>query len=178
VNIASPTAPIVGLTVALLFGATVTDLRSRRIPNFLTFPAAGAGLVLHALQEGSTGLALSLTGAVVAPGILMLLRVFRRLGMGDVKLSAAVGALLGPAVGGIAMLATGVAGGLLALGYMLRPGSAGARALSPFFIGIPILSKVYACGETSSVPTPKLTIPYGVAIAAGTLLTLGILQWQ
>ena len=179
VNIASPSAPIVGTAVALLIGATVTDLRARRIPNYLTFPAAGAGFALHSVQEGWWGLALALVGAVTTPGVLMLLRAFRRLGMGDVKLAAAVGALLGPAAGALAMLVSCIAGGLLAFAFMLRPGTAGARYLSPFFIGVPILSRVYSSSteESSETPIAALTIPYGVAIAVGTLLTLGALQW-
>jgi prepilin peptidase CpaA len=179
VNIASPSAPIIGTTVALLIGATVTDLRARRIPNFLTFPAAGLGLGLHSVQEGWWGLALSLVGAVTAPGVLMLLRAFRRLGMGDVKLAIAVGALLGPAAGALAMLVSCIAGGFLAFVCLLRPGSAGARYLSPFFIGVPVLSRVYSTSSepSSEAPIATLTIPYGVAIAVGTLLTLGALQW-
>jgi prepilin peptidase CpaA len=100
--------------------------------------------------------------------------------MGDVKLAAAVGALLGPAAGALAMFISCIAGGLLAFAFMLRPGTAGARYLSPFFIGVPILSRVYASStteESSETPIAALTIPYGVAIAVGTLLTLGALQW-
>ena len=179
VNVASPSAPIIGTTVALLIGATVTDLRARRIPNFLTFPAAGAGVALHSVQEGWWGLALALVGAVTAPGVLMLLRAFRRLGMGDVKLAMAVGALLGPAAGALSMLTSCIAGGFLAFAFMLRPGTAGGRYLSPYFIGVPVLSRVYsATSEPSSeAPIATLTIPYGVAIAVGTLLTLGALRW-
>jgi prepilin peptidase CpaA len=179
-NISNPSGPLVVTAVLLLVAATVTDIRSRRIPNFLTFPAIAAGLAIRSFSEGWTGLLLGVAGGVLSPVILMLLRMFRRLGMGDLKLAVAVGVLLGPAAGGLAMLVSTVAGGLLALAVMLRPGTAGARLLSPFFVGIPVLQRVYpasAPGE-AELPAGMTPIPYGVAIAVGTLLTLGGLRWS
>jgi prepilin peptidase CpaA len=162
----------------LLLAAMAVDVRSRRIPNALTFPAIVAALVIRASLEGRAGVAAAVAGGIVAPGVLMLLRAFRRLGMGDVKLAVAVGALLGPAAGAAAMLASAAVGGALALGAMLRPGSAGARALSPFFLGVPVLERVYRATDPSETPVaPTATIPYGVAIGVGSLLTLAILRW-
>jgi Flp pilus assembly protein protease CpaA len=78
------------------------------------------------------------------------------------------------------MLVSTAAGGFLALAVMLRPGTTGARLLSPFFVGIPVLQRVYpasAPGE-AELPVGMTPIPYGVAIAVGTLLTLGGLRWS
>jgi prepilin peptidase CpaA len=179
VNVPTPSAPIVVTTVALLLAATVTDVRFRRIPNWLTFPAIAAALAIRSFSQGWSGLLLGVAGGVTAPLVLMLVRAFRRLGMGDVKLAVAVGALLGPAAGGAAMLVSAVCGGLLALAVMLRPGTAGARILSPFFLGIPVLQRIYAAGPPApgEATARMTTVPYGVAISAGSLLTLATLRW-
>jgi prepilin peptidase CpaA len=77
--------------------ACVTDIRTRRIPNWLTFGAAAAAVVFHAVMAPSAGLMLALSGWFV--GALMMFAPFalRGLGGGDVKLVAALGAWLGPA---------------------------------------------------------------------------------
>lgn len=176
-DIPNPPAPIVVTTAVLLLAALIADVRSRRIPNVITFPAIAAALVIRSFHEGWAGVAATVAGGVAAPAVLMLLRAFRRLGMGDVKLAVAVGALLGPAAGAAAMLVSTLVGGVVALAMMLRPGSAGARMLSPFFLGVPVLQRVYAASDLSEPSGSPATMPYGVAIAGGSLLTLGILRW-
>jgi prepilin peptidase CpaA len=99
-GISNPSTAVVVTTVVLLVAATVTDIRFRRIPNYLTFPAIAAGLAIRSFSEGWTGLILGVAGGILAPVILMLLRMFRRLGMGDLKLAVAVGALLAPRLAG------------------------------------------------------------------------------
>ena len=178
-GISNPSTAVVVTTVLLLVAATVTDIRFRRIPNYLTFPAIAAGLAIRSFSEGWTGLILGVAGGILAPVILLLLRLFRRLGLVFLTLAVAVGPLRAPAAGGLAMLVSAVAGGVLALAVMLRPGTAGARLLSPFFLGIPVLQKVYPASgpaEGGELPAGMTPIPYGVAIAVGTLLTLGGLR--
>ena len=179
-SIPTPSVPLVVATVALLVGATVTDLRARRIPNWLTFPAMATGLGIRSFEEGWTGLLAAVLGGLTAPAVLMAVRAFRPVGMGDLKLSIAVGFLLGPAGGAVAMLVSAVAGGLLALVFALKPGTAAARSFSPFLIGVPFLGRRYdaATAEGSGTPTASVTLPYGVAISIGTLLMLGVMQWS
>jgi prepilin peptidase CpaA len=176
VDIAHPSAPLVVTTVVLVAAATVTDVRRRRIPNILTFPAMGAGLAIRSLEDGWSGALAAGAGCVAAPAVLMLLRAFRRLGMGDLKLSAAVGALLGPAAGALAMAIAAVAGGVLALAWALRPGTTAAASLAPFLIGVPLVGRAGGAGRAAG-PTATPTLPYGVAIGAGALLALGIVRW-
>ncbi len=82
--------------VAVLAVAVMTDLRSRRIPNLLTFPALGLGLLLNSAFLGLDGLKTSGEAALLALAILLPLYMFKGLGAGDVKLMAAIGALKGP----------------------------------------------------------------------------------
>ena len=106
-------AHIVGLTIASL--ACVTDLRTRRIPNVLTFGAALAGLLYQFVSGGIDGLGHAALGWLVGAVIFILPFALGGLGGGDVKLLAALGAWLGPADVLWLSLYTGVAGGVMAL---------------------------------------------------------------
>jgi prepilin peptidase CpaA len=76
--------------------ACVTDIQSRRIPNWLTFGAAGAAIVFHTIVEGGGGFVFATTGWLAGALIMFLPFALRGLGGGDVKLLAALGAWLGP----------------------------------------------------------------------------------
>jgi len=91
----------VGLVGALGAGSAI-DMRSRRMPDWLTLPLIAAGLV-YAVSDGLGAGLWSLLGAVL--GFLSLYLVSRLylelrhqhgLGLGDAKLLAAAGAWLGP----------------------------------------------------------------------------------
>lgn len=85
------------LAVALM--ATVTDLRSGRIPNALTFPVILLAPPLHFVLGGRTcGVASSL-GLLICGSIPWLFFRLGALGGGDVKLFAALGALGGGQLG-------------------------------------------------------------------------------
>jgi len=76
--------------------ATLTDLRTRTIPNWLTLPLLAFALATHALERGVWGLSLALLGSLVCFLPVYFLFTRHALGGGDVKLFAAFGALVGP----------------------------------------------------------------------------------
>ena len=95
-------------------GAAI-DLRVRRVPNALTMTLAMAGVALAATGLGRLGVSAAIAGwfaglALMLPGYLL-----GATGAGDVKLLAAVGALLGPEGVFWAFLYTTLAGGAIAL---------------------------------------------------------------
>jgi prepilin peptidase CpaA len=110
---------IFAIAVAVI--AAVWDLRTRRIPNVLTFGSALLAIAAHAYTGGVTAAGWSLAGWFV--GVLFFLPIFalRGMGAGDVKLLAALGAWLGPGpivwVALFSLVAGGVIGLLVALGY-------------------------------------------------------------
>ena len=59
------TLPIALAVTALAVAASVTDVRTRRIPNRLTGPALLAGLLFHAIAGGPSGLGQGALGALV-----------------------------------------------------------------------------------------------------------------
>lgn len=101
------------LTIATC--ACITDLRSRRIPNVLTFGAAAAAAAYHFAMGGPYALGLSVAGWAVGLLVFVVPFALRGLGGGDVKLLAALGAWLGPTE--VVWLAayTAIAGAVMAL---------------------------------------------------------------
>ena len=107
--------------IAMAVVAAVWDLKTRRIPNLLTFGAALIALAAHGYTGGMTGLGWALAGWLV--GLVFFLPIFALGGMGagDVKLLAALGAWLGPGpivwVALFSLVAGGVLGLAVAIGY-------------------------------------------------------------
>ena len=81
-------------TVALIAG--ITDWRWRRIPNWLTVPAAASGLAINSAAYGWAGLKSAAEGLGLALLLLFPFVLIRALGAGDWKLAGALGSFLGP----------------------------------------------------------------------------------
>src|SRR5271167_4765791 len=107
------------LVVALVCIAGVIDIRHRRIPNWLTLSGACAGFALQAITTGFAGLKFATAGMFLGFGAYLVLYCLRAMGAGDVKLMAAVGAIVGPAGWISVFVATALAGGVLALGLIV-----------------------------------------------------------
>jgi prepilin peptidase CpaA len=75
----------------------VTDVRDRRIPNWLTYGGLVAALRVRCALLSWLGLRGGLLGLLLGGGIFFLLFVLGGMGGGDVKLMAAVGAWAGTA---------------------------------------------------------------------------------
>jgi prepilin peptidase CpaA len=144
---APPQAKIALVTLALALAVSAyTDVRQRRILNAVTYPAL---LVVAAclLSLGGPSLLLeSAVGALVCTAPLALAMWRGWMGAGDVKLMAIGGLVSGAAAGWpfslAVLLDVALAGGVLALSWMLAARAGGHR--------------------------PPTSVPYGVAIAAGT----------
>jgi len=120
--------PAVGIEFVLLVSvliATVTDLRSRRIPNWLTVSTLLLGFLLNALiayPSPLDGVWLAAKGFALAFGLNLIMYMLHMTGAGDVKLLAAVGAMVGCSdFVGIFML-TAMIGGVLAIVLMAVKG--------------------------------------------------------
>lgn len=155
--------------IGLLATAIVTDLRSSRIPNWLTIPAMIFGLAVHAWLHGLEGLLFGLYGLLVGAGLFLLIHLSGNIGAGDVKLMAAVGAM----VGAESALESGVlailVGGLYALGAMIYQWGlvSTVSRLSGVFQGLAVTGGQVAWAHELTLP---FRLRYGVAIAVGTLL--------
>jgi prepilin peptidase CpaA len=103
--------------VAVVVGiaACVTDIRFRKVPNWLTGSAVVAGLIGHMLAPGGQGLAAAALGMVVGLAVFFPFFALGGMGGGDVKLMAALGCWVGwPIIVWTALYAA-VAGGVMGL---------------------------------------------------------------
>lgn len=122
-----PVAASALAVTALLLCVTLVDLRARRIPNELAL-ALLAWAVVQLVWLGQPGWGAAGLGLLAAGGLFLLLRLLSRgaLGLGDVKLEAAIGALLGwPAV--LAAIFAGVLAGGAAAAFLLFTKRAGRK---------------------------------------------------
>ena len=103
------------VAVAVVTLAVVSDLRTRRIPNLLTFGAALAAIVVRSYVGGLPEAGWSLAGWVVGLACFFPFFALGGMGAGDVKLLGAVGAWLGPAAAVWVALFASIAGGVMAL---------------------------------------------------------------
>jgi prepilin peptidase CpaA len=156
--------------LTLLVIAAVVDIRSRRIPNWLVLPFLAAGVIVNTASCGMRGLGRSMGGIALAAAVTAVLCWLRGMGMGDLKLCAAVGGWIGPAQLGIALVATGITGGVLALIW-----AACHRSLGASLEGASDLVSAFwakgVCPHPSlvlDIPSAR-TMPYAPAIAIGTV---------
>ena len=159
-------------TLIVLAVATFTDLRSRRIPNWLVLPFLLAGFVLSGWLHGWQGIVQSLEGLGVGALLFGVLCYMGGMGMGDVKLCAAIGVWIGPSQMLIALVLTGIAGGVIALCWAVAGGFVGEmlNGTADLLLGLK---------GRGLRPHPKLVLdnpltrkmPYAPAIAVGTLVS-------
>lgn len=160
------------LLIALVLAAALFDLLSRRIPNWLI----GIGLVISLLYQTVSGFGTGFpswaAGFAVGFTLFLPMYMLRAMGAGDVKLMAMVGSFLGGLAAFQTVLATLVAGGVLALLYALLSG----RSKLVFENIRIMLANMTVNAMTRKMPVTKLplastgSLPYAIAIAAGTLL--------
>ena len=164
--------------LALGAAAAATDTTTRRIPNALTFGAAGVAVAFAAATGGVQGLGWSVAGWMV--GLLLFLPLFalRAMGGGDVKLLAALGAWLGPVLVFWVAVYGAIAGGVLALVLVLWRRRLRATIANMWDI-------VTHWRLSGLKPHPVVTLdnpgavrmPYALPIALGALATLWLRVW-
>jgi prepilin peptidase CpaA len=160
------------VAVAVAAVGCAADLRSRRIPNALTFGAAGAALLYRAVDGGPGAVADGATGLLLGSLVFLVPFWLGGLGGGDVKLVGALGAWVGPVDALWLALYTGVAGGLLSVLVALAHGYL-RRALQNIWLlachwrvaGLRGLPELTLDGSAA----PKLA--YALPILCGTVVT-------
>jgi prepilin peptidase CpaA len=158
--------------LALLVMATAVDLHSRRIPNWLVLPFLAAGVIVNTASYGVKGLGQSMGGIALAVAVTGILCWLRGMGMGDLKLCAAIGGWIGPGQLGMALVATGLAGGVLALIWAACHGSLGKSLEGSGDLVSAFWTKGVHPHPNLVLDNPSArTMPYAPAIAIGTIFS-------
>jgi prepilin peptidase CpaA len=170
----SPTATVFQfLLIPLAVLVIYHDVRYRRIPNAFVLATLIAGLALNVAAGGISGGLNSLGGCLLAFILMFILHVFGAMGAGDVKLFAAVGAVIGAQLVLPTFVVVVLTGGLLALVTTLRSGifKTTMQRVVQILVG---LLPGWQMPKFSVPADRRLTIPYGVAITIGAIIATAI----
>ncbi len=151
--------------VLLALIAGWTDLRSRRIPNWLTVPGLLIGVAGSIALSGWGGLKSSLLGAGLGLALLLPFVALRSLGAGDWKLAGALGAFTGPGVLVDVLLGSVFVAGLMAVALVIYKGRVRQTAKNIGHILISLATFRLPGAQVSLDNPDSLKIPYGVALA-------------
>ena len=166
------------LLLMVVLVAAIYDLKYRRIPNWLTGSGVLAGFAMNTfLYPVWPGLKFSLLGLAAGFGLYFMLYAIRAMGAGDVKLMAAVGAIVGWQNWFGIFIITAILGGIMAVVFSLFKKRLGKTFFNVGFI----LSEMrrgrpaYLGKEELDVKSEKaLRMPHGAVIAVSTIIFLGL----
>jgi prepilin peptidase CpaA len=177
------TALNVGLVVLVVVAAGM-DMKSRRIPNWLTVSGFALGLLMR-VPLGWSALADGLLAASAAFALALPVFALGGVGGGDVKLLTAVGAFLGlDRLWGALFIAVMV-GGALAIVSVLKRKRAPETLANMYILVKGLTRKESYTGWKGPEGDAPLTIrsagvvtrPFGVAIAAGAIYAVFPIFW-
>ena len=169
----------IALAVALVT-ATITDIRSQRIYNWLTYPLILAGFATHTVFGGYAGLKFAAGGFAIGFTVMAIPYFLGVMGAGDVKLMAGVGAWLGLDVTFTSVLFTCIAGGVYALGILaiqrelFKPVLRNVGNTFSVFVA----TRKFNFAPTTSTERAMPRLCYGVAIAVGTVVAMALHAWS
>ena len=149
------------------------DVKSRRIPNFITFPSFLLGLCLHLALGGWRQLLSALAAGVICGLVFLVFYIAGGMGAGDVKLIMAVGCIAGLSHIAYLLVLTALCGGVMAVGLALARGK-----LQETFLNVGEIAAHHSHAGLQPHPDLNLSnvqtlrLPYALAIAGGSLLTL------
>jgi prepilin peptidase CpaA len=155
------------------------DLAVRRIPNALTLPAILFGLFLHFSFGGWQQLGTASVAGLFCGLIFLPFHLAGGMGAGDVKLIAAAGSIAGLSLMGNLLILTALAGGVMAVALALYRGRLTQTLLNICALVVHHRAKGLTPHPGLNVGNDQtLRLPYGVAIAAGSTLSLCLLIVQ
>ena len=158
--------PIVWIALPFILAfACYGEIRERRIPNWLTLGAIALGLGAAAIEGEVDGLVDSALGLAIAGGLVLPFCLLGVVGGGDMKLMAAVGAIVGWPMVLRVICNTCIAGGLIAVAIMAWHGVLLTTLANTFRIIVGMQRR------PQGLRNPPM-VPYALAITIGTLIAV------
>ncbi len=175
-------SPYIQVMVGLLvLVAGIYDILWRRIPNWLVIPGFLIGVLLNPFIHANDVVWSDRWGAPLGFALAMAtylpLYLLRGMGAGDVKLAAAIGALVGWQAWIIIFILSGLLGGVLAVILMVAKGRARKTFSNIGYIlwEMAHFRPPHLRNEELDIANPHaMTLPHGAVIALGGLLFLGM----
>ncbi len=158
--------PIVWIALPFILAfACYGEIRERRIPNWLTLGGIALGIGAGLIEGDIEGLKGSALGLAIAGGIFLPFCLLGVVGGGDMKLMAAVGAIVGWPMVLRVLCNTCIAGGLIAVAIMAWNGILLTTLANVFriMVGMP--------RRSPGLKNPPM-VPYALAITIGTLVAV------
>jgi prepilin peptidase CpaA len=156
-----------GLLISL-----ITDVYKRRILNIITIPSILIAIVYYTVTLGVPGLIFSGKGFIVGLGLLLIPYLLGGMGAGDVKLMAAIGALMGTSFVFYSFIYTALVGGAIAIILIIKE-KGFWHPLKSFLFNVTFFRSNLGSMIISKREQPSsISFPYGVAIVLGTFCTL------
>jgi prepilin peptidase CpaA len=160
---------VLTVTVAALY-----DIRSRKIPNFITYPSMAISLVYCSLVDGMQGFAFSAGGLILGVTFFLIPYILGGMGAGDAKLMGALGATLGP--GGLvnAALIIALAGGVYAVVLLIINRPYCKEFIKRNFLVLRTFAVTRQINPVPVIGQDRPVLCYGLAIALGTILYVSL----
>jgi prepilin peptidase CpaA len=156
--------------VLLAVNAGWTDLRNRRIPNWLTVPGLLVGVAANTSLGGWSGLRTSLLGAGLGLALLLPFVLLKSLGAGDWKFAGALGAFTGWRLLFDLLLGSVFVAGIMAVALVIYKGRVRQTARNIGHILVSLATFRLPGSEVTLDNPDSLKVPYGVALALTVLL--------
>jgi prepilin peptidase CpaA len=157
--------------IILVIISAIADLKTQKIPNFVTLPGMLIALAYHTALNGFDGLLFSAAGIVIGIALLIIPYLMGGMGAGDAKLMGAIGGVLGAKAVFYAFLLIAAVGGIYALILIViyrKEFTGFFRKKYDNLVNHILTRKYIPDTEERSKNRPRLC--YGLAIALGTVI--------
>ena len=168
------------LVPGILYASWV-DGKEKRVPNWLNALLLAAGMLMQCGHAEGRGIWISLGGALVGFGVLIVPWMIHGMGAGDVKLMAAIGAWFGPVMTLWAFLVGAILGGVIGIVMIVCSGRIRQASTNMTTIMVKMSNPAHwftDFGGAKSFGESSQLLPYGIPLTMGSIsvltgLTLG-----